>query len=133
MVEYRFNPSTGRLVLMEINGRFWGSQPLAYQAGAYFAWEQYRRVLLGATVDLPEPRSGITSRFMVPETRRLVEVALRRNRIADPFFFATPLRDALSFAAGFVDPRSKFYVFDWDDPRPFLDDVAAMLRKMFAR
>lgn len=27
MVEYRFDPATGTAVLMEINGRFWGSYP----------------------------------------------------------------------------------------------------------
>jgi predicted ATP-grasp superfamily ATP-dependent carboligase len=34
MVEYRYDPATGRAALMEINGRFWGSLPLACQAGA---------------------------------------------------------------------------------------------------
>lgn len=133
MVEYRFDPATGRHVLMEVNGRFWGSQPLAYHAGAHFAWEQYRRAVLGATDDAPPPRNDVTARFTVPEVRRLVEVALRRRRIADPLFRATPLRDMLAFAAGCLDPRTRSYVFDWDDPRPFVDDVAAMIRKLIGR
>ncbi len=33
MVEYRYDRSTGRYAFMEINGRFWGSMPLAVHAG----------------------------------------------------------------------------------------------------
>ena len=36
MVEYRYDPAQRRAVLMEINGRFWGSQPLAYHARGAF-------------------------------------------------------------------------------------------------
>jgi predicted ATP-grasp superfamily ATP-dependent carboligase/protein-tyrosine-phosphatase len=39
MVEYKRDPASGRFVLMEINGRFWGSLPLALAAGMDFpAW-----------------------------------------------------------------------------------------------
>jgi protein-tyrosine-phosphatase/predicted ATP-grasp superfamily ATP-dependent carboligase len=36
MVEFKVNPLTGEFCLMEINGRFWGSLPLAVAAGADF-------------------------------------------------------------------------------------------------
>ena len=36
MVEYRYDRTTGDYWLMEINGRFWGSLPLAHQCGAAF-------------------------------------------------------------------------------------------------
>jgi protein-tyrosine-phosphatase len=36
MVEFRWNPATGRVALMELNGRFWGSLPLATFAGVDF-------------------------------------------------------------------------------------------------
>lgn len=36
MVEFKFDPESGNYWLMEINGRFWGSLPLAYAAGADF-------------------------------------------------------------------------------------------------
>src|SRR5216684_4098791 len=38
MVEFKLDPATGRFVLIEINGRFWGSLPLALSAGADFDW-----------------------------------------------------------------------------------------------
>src|SRR5690606_28748671 len=61
MVEYRYDPGRGRYVLMEINGRFWGSQPLAYHCGAHFAWEGYRRAVLGATDDARPARRQRTA------------------------------------------------------------------------
>lgn len=42
MVEYKRNPSTGKFVLMEINGRFWGSLPLAVSAGMDFPLALYQ-------------------------------------------------------------------------------------------
>lgn len=36
MVEFKWNPATDAFVLVEINGRFWGSLPLAVAAGADF-------------------------------------------------------------------------------------------------
>ena len=36
MVEFKHNPDTGAFRLIEINGRFWGSLPLAVAAGADF-------------------------------------------------------------------------------------------------
>ena len=45
MVEYRWNSTTGDFVLMEINGRFWGSLPLAVAAGVDFPYRLYRLLL----------------------------------------------------------------------------------------
>lgn len=45
MVEYRQNPVTGEFVLMEINGRFWGSLPLAVAAGCDFPFQLYSMIV----------------------------------------------------------------------------------------
>ena len=58
MVEYRHEPGSGRYWLMEVNGRFWGSQPLAWHCGAHFAWESYRRSVLGQGDAAPAPRDA---------------------------------------------------------------------------
>ena len=72
MVEYRLDPRSGRAALMEINGRFWGSLPLAYHAGVPFAWFTYAVLVLGVVPAPPRYRAGVRCRFMVPETRRLL-------------------------------------------------------------
>jgi predicted ATP-grasp superfamily ATP-dependent carboligase len=129
MVEYRYDPATGRFVLMEVNGRFWGSLPLASQSGAEFAWELYRRRVLGQTDDAPMPTSGNRARFMIPETRRLIRVLFQRGKIADPFFRATPLRDLASYLWSLVDPKTRGYVWRWSDSGPFIADMKGMMRR----
>ncbi|MDB5224837.1 MAG: wzb, partial [Candidatus Adlerbacteria bacterium] len=48
MVEYRFDEQTGEFVLLEINGRLWGSLPLAVAAGADFPLWIYNLFVLGS-------------------------------------------------------------------------------------
>jgi predicted ATP-grasp superfamily ATP-dependent carboligase len=42
MVEFLMNKETGQWILVEINGRFWGSLPLAIHAGADFPYFLYQ-------------------------------------------------------------------------------------------
>ncbi|HEY0270252.1 MAG TPA: carboxylate--amine ligase [Sphingomonas sp.] len=130
MVEYRHDPATGRYWLMEINGRFWGSLPLARHCGAHFAWEQYRRAILGDPSPAATPRDRLRARYMIPETRRLLRILLRRSAIADPAFVARPLRDLASYILGFVDPRTRYYVLDIGDLGPSLADLRGIFRKV---
>ena len=133
MVEYRHDPATGRYWLMEVNGRFWGSLPLAWHCGAQFAWEHYRRAMLGETAAAPTPRDGLRARYVIPETRRLARILLHRSAIADPTFVARPVRDLASYVLGFVDPRTRYYVFSFRDPGPCLADLRGVVRKIARR
>jgi len=45
MVEFKHNPDTNKSCLMEINGRFWGSLPLAVSAGSDFPWFLYQLLI----------------------------------------------------------------------------------------
>lgn len=133
MVEYRYEAESGRYWLMEVNGRFWGSLPLARHCGALFAWEAYRRTVLGQTDVAPTPRDTLRARYMVPETKRLARVLLSPSRISDPFFQRRPLADLTAYLLTFFDPRARYYVFSLSDPRPWLRDMAQMLRKAVRR
>jgi predicted ATP-grasp superfamily ATP-dependent carboligase len=122
MVEYRFDPATGRTALMEINGRFWGSLPLAYHAGVQFAWGTYCALGLERRPETGPYRAGLRCRYMIPEIRRLLTVVLRRRTLNDPRHRG-PLREVLSFLADFLRFPTSYYVFSWRDPRPFLADM----------
>lgn len=130
MVEYRYDPAQGRYWLMEVNGRFWGSLPLAHHCGAHFAWEAYRRQILEQTDEAPTPRDDIKARYMVPETKRLLRVMMAPDRIEDPFFDPTPWKDLRDYVAGFFDMRSRYYVFSSSDWRPWARDLLTMARKL---
>ena len=133
MVEYRYDAHQGSYCLMEINGRFWGSQPLAVHAGAYFAWEAYRRAILGDATEAAPPKGGLEARFLLPDTRRLLRILFHRSKIADPAYRPTPFADAVRWASGFFNPRVKGYLWDWRDPAPALADLANMLIKLAGR
>jgi predicted ATP-grasp superfamily ATP-dependent carboligase len=130
MVEYRHDPQTGRYWLMEVNGRFWGSLPLASVSGAEFAWEQYRRAVLRQTDRCPAPRTDLRARFMVPDTRRLLRLLFQRQAIADPMFRPQPWRDLVAYVAGFLSLRTRYYVFRLTDPAPCFRDLRNMVRKL---
>lgn len=131
MVEYRHDGATGRYWLMEINGRFWGSLPLASASGTIFAWEQYRREILGQTDMLARYRDGLKARYMVPETRRLLRVLFQRGKIGDRAFHVTPWRDLGCYLAGFFSCRTRYYVFRLDDRGPFYRDFRNMIVKLW--
>lgn len=133
MVEYRYDPDSDRYWLMEVNGRFWGSLPLARYCGAHFAWEAYRRAVLGQTEPAPTARDDLRARYMVPETKRLARILLAPGRIGDPFFRRRPFADLAAYLLDFLDPRARYYVFSRADMRPWLRDMAQIFRKAVRR
>lgn len=129
MVEYRHEPETGRYVLMEVNGRFWGSQPLAFHAGAYFGWMAVATALGLAHQGGRPYRAGLLCRYMVPETYRLRTILFQPDRIPLKTLRFSKAGALASYLLGFVDPRMRYYVFWLRDQKPFFADLAAMLRK----
>jgi predicted ATP-grasp superfamily ATP-dependent carboligase len=125
MVEYRHDPATGRYKLMEINGRFWGSVPLAWHCGAHFAFEQVRCFALGrGETGTFRPWRKRRARYAIPDAKHLVAV-LRDASIP----VTRRLGFALRFFADFLDPRVRYYVWSWRDPMPMLADLAGIRRR----
>ncbi len=122
MVEYRFDPATGAFVLMEINGRFWGSLPLASAAGACFAREQIARAFPDVPLTPARPRRRARARFMIPETRRLLHILRHGGAEGRGAALA-------AYAGGFLDPAMHYYVWQWRDPAPMLRDMRNILTR----
>lgn len=123
MVEYRHDPATGASALMEVNGRFWGSLPLACHAGAAFPWLLYQSHGLRRPVAQASYRAGLRCRFMVPETRRLLRVLGRPGRAGE----------LGRYLLDFLRPGTRYYVHDWRDPAPLWGDLSQLLRRALAR
>ena len=109
MVEYRYDPATGQAALMEVNGRFWGSLPLACQAGAHFPWYVYQAFGLQQALAAKPYRAGVRCRFMTAETRRL--------------WALLTWRELAGYVSEFLRPRSGYFVHDWRDPLPLWRDL----------
>ena len=126
MVEYRYDRRTGRAALMEINGRFWGSLPLAFHAGAHFAWGTLSALGLGRT-ELPSAyRAGVRCVSMAPELKRLARVLFTPEKIQVRelrFQRRGEIRLLLSLL---LSPRTRYFVFWPRDPFPALVDFAGM-------
>ncbi|MBU6269801.1 MAG: carboxylate--amine ligase [Betaproteobacteria bacterium] len=133
MVEYRHDPASGRSVLMEVNGRYWGSYPLAQQAGAHFAWTHLRLVAgLPASPAAPEP-PGRQCRFLVPDTRRLLRILFAPGQIADRSRRWQAGRELWRYLVYPIGRRRGHYVFRGSDPLPCLADLIGIARAALRR
>lgn len=131
MVEYRYDPDSGRAVFVEVNGRFWGSLPLAYHAGACFAWATYAALGLGVEPQIAPYKEGLRCRYMIPETRRLLTILFRPNAIQNKQLRFDKRRELMSYLFDFLRPCTRYYVFTWRDPWPCFRDCGFVIRKTF--
>src|SRR3546814_6270790 len=87
MVEYRFDRATETYVFMEINGRFWGSLPLAIAAGVPFAAGLVETAGRG---EPPPPfvrnYPEITCCYWIPATKSVLRVLFQASAIRDPLY-----------------------------------------------
>jgi len=133
MVEYRLDADTGVSRLMEVNGRFWGSFPLAVQCKAGFALLAYSLQGRGEMPALQRLRERIRSRMVATELKRLLRIWLQADRIRDRRFVVRPLPELWRFVRDFFRPRVHYFVWSLDDPKPFVRDMQNVLRKVIRR
>lgn len=133
MVEYRWDAATGAAVLMEINGRYWGSYPLAMHCNAGFALISYSLESgLGLPL-LPTLRTDLRCRMVVTEVKRLVRIFLQPALIVDRSYKIRRWHEALRFVLDFFRPKVRYYVWDRSDPRPFVTDGVNLAKKVVRR
>lgn len=133
MVEYRYEAASGEACLMEINGRFWGSLPLAYHAGADFAWLSYQAGSGLAPAPPPPYRTGLRCRYFAPEIKRLARVLFSPHDIQDRSARFSRARELTGFAAGYFSPATRYYVFSYNDPMPFFHDLWGAFKEKVIR
>jgi len=133
MVEFKAG-NTGH-ALMEVNGRIWGSLPLAVKAGMDFPARLVDLCLNGssnARVRLDTAYEvGVRSRNLELETT-WIGSALRRGR-RYPFLEAPSRREALRVALRLLNPADGYDVQSRDDPRPGLAEIARIIGKIPAK
>lgn len=123
MVEYRYDPASDRAVLMEINGRFWGSQPLARHAGALFGWTTYAVLGEVAQAGTTPYRAGVRCCNGIPEIKRLLRIVLHPELVADKSLHFSRSGELARYLLTLLDPRTRYYVASWSDPMPFFADL----------
>lgn len=131
MVEFKYQPATGQFRLMEINGRFWGSLPLAVAAGADFPAMLHELLTTGALRDHAPARIGVVCRQLARDIDWLEHV-LRRAAPAHLVRLPT-WREVLRDSLLVFSPRHHFDVQSLRDPRPGLVDLWRIARKQWQR
>lgn len=131
MVEFKHDPSSGQFRLMEINGRFWGSLPLAVAAGADFPAMLHDLMTSGHVAERPQARTGVICRQLARDID-WTEHVLRRA--APPGLITLPgraqvLRDWLQV----FSRHHHFDVQSLSDPRPGLVDLGRIMRRHWQR
>ena len=131
MVEYKQDIRSGDPILMEVNGRFWGSLQLAIDAGVDFP-ALLARVALG---ERPKPvtqyRVGVRTRWTLGDFDHLL-ARLRRPReaLGLPDTAPSRLRACFDFLRASLPPvRSE--VCRLSDPRPAIREGLAWTRHAF--
>lgn len=126
MLEYKQDLDTGHAVLMEVNGRFWGSLQLAIDAGIDFPFLSYQ-LARGLPLDVPDAyRVGVRSRWWLGDVDHLI-ARLREPRSRAGADTPTRWQSALAFLK-WPGTRERSEVLRLDDPRPGFREVRQYVR-----
>jgi protein-tyrosine-phosphatase/predicted ATP-grasp superfamily ATP-dependent carboligase len=114
MVEFRIEPETRTAVLMEVNGRFWGSVSLPIMAGVDFPFYQWQ-LWHGEQPQVPQPyKVGLRWRWSPGYLDRIQSGLYRKAVGSKP----SRLREFLPVPAEF-SPFIREALWSWSDPLPF--------------
>ncbi|HBN76595.1 MAG TPA: hypothetical protein DD473_12420 [Planctomycetaceae bacterium] len=137
MCEFRVNPEKGKWVLLEINGRFWGSLPLAINAGLDFPY-YYWQLLVGETPDVPESyQHGVRCRNLRQDLRWMWRQGIGKQ--SDPYgtngwkMNSISRYELLSHAFRLLTLQDHLDYYSRDDLRPFLQEIKAVLSAPYRR
>jgi predicted ATP-grasp superfamily ATP-dependent carboligase len=128
MVEFKVG--AGGPKLMEINGRVWGSLPLAVRSGMDFPGRLAELYLYG-----PPTPPATESRYRVGVRARNLELdmvwiaSVLRGKRRYPFLTMPSRREAVAALLGLLNPAYKFDILSLEDPRPGLAEIVKIVGK----
>lgn len=127
MVEFKYDRKTNTVRLMEINGRFWGSLPLAQFAGVDFV-TRYYQLAIGASVspDLQTELPYARSSHFLGHVKWLLSVLFARDALRAELY-PTRLHALGSFLRERFRGRSD--VWSLQDPSPTLWEIIDILKR----
>jgi predicted ATP-grasp superfamily ATP-dependent carboligase len=123
MIEYKQDVSSGRSVLMEINGRFWGSLQLAIDSGVDFPAMAFD-LARGRRPQAPDSyKVGVRSRWLLGDLDHLL-ARLFHRREEQYLAEGAPSRVRACFEFLKIGGRDLQYdVMSRDDPQPGIHEV----------
>jgi hypothetical protein len=130
MVEFKVGEDGPKL--MEINGRVWGSLPLAVKSGVDFPARMAELYLAGPPKNgRPADTAyelGVRSRNLDLEVVWIASTL--RGRQGRRLVLVPPRREGVEAAMRLLNPKDGFDILSWDDPRPGLAEIAGIAAKL---
>ncbi len=128
MVEFKIHKKNEEVLLMEINGRFWGSLPLAVQAGVDFPLIAYKLARGENTGNIQEAFSApyVRTRHFLGDLLWVWRVFFARDSMR-PYLYPSRLRALWDFKTEIF--RSKGDVFSLRDLKPSFVEYLGILSK----
>jgi hypothetical protein len=130
MMEYKQDRRTGECVLMEVNGRFWGSLELAVAAGVDFPFLAFQ-LARGLTPEMAPPyRAGVKNRWLLGD---LDHMLLRLFRSAEALDLPSGAPSTMRTLGDFLkiaQPGLHYEVVNGTDWAPFACELQQYLREI---
>lgn len=127
MVEFKRNPNSGQVWLIEVNGRFWGSLPLPVAAGADFPFILFNNQVRGRLEIPDEYKINVRCRSLERELlwfRDVLRHWTQDGRLSRPSW-GHVLLDSIRV----LDPRERWDSWSILDPGPGIFDIARISGK----
>lgn len=122
MIEFKHCEKTNDCRLMEINGRFWGSLPLAVNAGADFPYYLYQLLVLEEKTQAKSAAIGVKSRKLKEDIYWFLVVLFRREK--SPLVVWPTASQLLFDIASVFSRRHYFDSWSGDDLKPWFEDLS---------
>ena len=126
MIEFKRDQTRGnQALLLEINGRFWGSLPLAVRSGIDFPYLYFRLAQGEGEQVAPQIyTAGVITRHFLGDVKHLLSVFFSRDAMRAHAFPSRgkALKDFFS-----PPPRTHDDVFSLSDPKPFFAEIVDRL------
>lgn len=131
MVEFRVDLKTKRWIFIEINGRFWGSLPLAIAAGVDFPYYLYELLVHGRKEFPQDYPRGIHCRNLTQD-RYWITGNLRADR-SDPMLATRSLWGVISEVGNLLLLRERSDTLVLDDPKPGFAEIRELFGSVFRK
>ncbi|AMV27710.1 Low molecular weight protein-tyrosine-phosphatase wzb [Gemmata sp. SH-PL17] len=122
MAEFKINLATGNWIFIEINGRFWGSLPLAIASGADFPLALFKLIVDQQTEHNTSYRTGLCCRYWTGDFNwQLANIRADRS---DPTLATRPLSTVLKETiVSTLALKERSDTLTLDDPMPGLVEL----------
>lgn len=132
MVEFKWQPDTNQYWLMEINGRFWGSLPLAQVSGADFPKMLFDLLVFKQLPKSSDYKKDIHCRKLTADLYWFEQI-MRRSDTSGLVDYPNNTHVFKDFLFALHPTRHFFDIQCWSDPLPGIIDVFNFIRTQALR